>query len=344
MILLGGIGGVLLLYHLRGILAPFLLAWILAYVLLPVVDGLEKRGVARVGAILLVYLVLLGLVGAGMVFLLPGLAQETDRLGELIPQYTRMGQDFFREAQEDVDRFGLPLAIRAAILETISGWEEALLDWASQAVDRTIEMASLLLRLALAPVLAFYFLRDWRYLGQRFWDQIPPAYRDKARQLGRDLDGVLAGFIRGQLLVAGIVGVSVGVTAQLLGLKFSFFLGFIAGLAEIIPYFGPFLGALPALLVAALSSVRSLLLMLLAIILIQQVESAVLSPVIVGQRVGLHPVVVVFALLLGGMMVGVTGLLLAVPAAGILKVVGGFALSEARRGGVAGERGGSSGG
>lgn len=340
------LGGILavgaLAYHFRGVLVPFILAWILAYVLLPLVEWLEARGMSRTAAIILLYLVGAGVVMVATLYLLPGFVQEAERLTDILPSYTRLGQHMLRAAQEDVDRFGLPASVRLAMLETIGEWEDRLVYWAGTAVERAVALASFLIRLAIAPVLAFYLLRDWRYMGRRFWSWIPPGNREAAQRLAGRLDHVLSGFIRGQLLVAAVVGVMVGITAQLLGLKFSFLLGLIAGLAEIIPYFGPFIGAVPALLVAGLDSARSMVLMLVALVLIQQLESTILSPVIIGKRVGLHPLAVILALLAGGRLAGITGLLLAVPTAGILKVMGEFALDQgARCMGPLGERGGS---
>jgi predicted PurR-regulated permease PerM len=136
-----------------------------------------------------------------------------------------------------------------------------------------------------------------------------------------DIDQVIGEFIRGQLIVCTVIAVLTSIALYLMGVQFAIILGMIAGIVDVIPYFGPFIGMLPCIAVALLQSPKLALYTALAFIAIQQVESNIISPKIVGDRVGLHPVVIIFALLAGERLLGFIGLVLAVPAAAIIKVI-----------------------
>jgi len=135
---------------------------------------------------------------------------------------------------------------------------------------------------------------------------------------------VVGRFVRGQLIVSVVVGGLVALGLSLLGVRYALFLGVLAGLFDIIPYFGPVLGAIPALVLAFLRDPLTALWTLLMFVAVQQLEGSVLSPKIVGEQVGLHPLTVIFSVLAGGELLGVTGMLLAVPAAATVKVTAGF--------------------
>ncbi|MCR4427715.1 MAG: AI-2E family transporter, partial [Firmicutes bacterium] len=192
---------------------------------------------------------------------------------------------------------------------------------ARAAADAIVALFSQLFNLLLAPVIAFYLTRDFDSIRERFASWIPPAMRDQVMGILRDIDRALAGFVRGQLIVCSFVGVSTGLTLAILGVRFAAPIGFVVGVLEIVPYFGPILGMIPAVLMGAAKSPTTALLTAAAFIGIQQVESAVISPKIMGDSVGLHPLAVIFALLVGARLFGVLGILLAVPVAACLSIL-----------------------
>ncbi|MCL4370406.1 MAG: AI-2E family transporter, partial [Chloroflexi bacterium] len=157
---------------------------------------------------------------------------------------------------------------------------------------------------------------------------LPRAVRSRFRGLVRDLDAVLSGFVRGQLLVASSVGLMAGVATWLLGLRYAVVIGVLAGVADVIPYFGPVIGALPAVLLGLAVSPWRALQVTLAFVIIQQLENAVVGPLLIGDQVRLHPLVVIFAVLVGGTLAGVWGMLLAVPAVGMTRVLWEFSSEQ----------------
>jgi predicted PurR-regulated permease PerM len=316
-------------YVARAVLAPFLLAAVLAYLLDPLVEFLHRRGLGRPWAILVAYALVGLLASAFVVFVLPGLVGELDRLSSLVPDLARRAEAAVRSAQDRYRRLDMPPPVRQVLDDAIRHAQGAALASIRSATAASLSLFGSLVSLALAPFLAYYILVDLPSFRQRLLGALPPGTRQRWVLLLRDLDRVAAGFVRGQLLIAASVGVLVAAAAWLIGLPFALTLGLTAGLGELVPYFGPILGALPALAVAASRSLRTLLETGGAFLVIQQLESAVLAPKIVGRTTGLHPLAVVFALLAGERYFGLPGLLLGVPAVAALRVVAHHALRAA---------------
>lgn len=312
------------LYAVRGMLAPFALAAVVTYVLAPGVDYLGRLGLRRTWSILLIYGFLALTGGLVLVFLLPALASEVDRLIASIPGFTAQVQGFVRDLQENYSRIELPSSIRKVIDDTISGTERTLVQLLEMTAAGLVNLLTAIPSLLLAPVLAFYILADLDRLKLSGMNLIPRSVRGEWLSLLGEIDEIISGFVGGLLLVAAVVGTMVTVAMTLLGMPFAVLLGIVAGVTEIIPYFGPVLGALPALAVALLRGPVLALEVGVAFIIIQQVENAVVAPRIMGARLRLHPLVIIFALLAGGQLFGIAGLLLAVPAAGVLRVLGSY--------------------
>ncbi|MCL6450317.1 MAG: AI-2E family transporter [Acetobacteraceae bacterium] len=205
--------------------------------------------------------------------------------------------------------------------QALIGLERWALALAAGVVRGVPGLLSGFVALILGPVVAFYILRDLPRIRERFCALLPPRVRGEVLSLVGDVDQALGGFVRGQLLVASAVGVLAALGLSLLRVRFALVLGLLAGVTDLIPYFGPAVGALVASGVALLQSLPLALEVGALFFAIQQFESAVLSPHVVGSRVGLHPVVVIFALLVGGHFLGFWGLLLAVPVAAVARVL-----------------------
>ncbi len=321
LLLLGGLLGLLFLVRVRVILFPFFLAVVIAYLLHPLVDWLERRRIRRVLAIMLIYLTLFGLLAVIMIFLVPLLVTQLMRLAESLPDYKAQIQAFIQSLQVNYSDIAIPESIRVIIDERLVLLEGQLLYLIRVSIENIFGLFSNLVNFIIAPVFAFYFLKDIDRIRRGFLSLIPASHKKDALALLGDIDRVIGGFIRGQLTVCVITGVLTGVGMRILGMRFPVLLGMIAGLTEIVPYFGPFLGAVPALMLALLRSPALALYVAATFALIQQVESTVIAPRIVSGHVGLHPLVVVFALLVGQELYGILGLLLAVPIAASLRVL-----------------------
>ncbi|WP_243123308.1 AI-2E family transporter [Thermaerobacter sp. FW80] len=326
---LAAAAAVLVLLHLlRGTWPPFVLALVLTYLLAPAVDFLEAYGLRRTSAILLLYLLITLATAVAVVYLIPGFLDELNRLGRQLPDYARQLRALVEGVRQDAARATLPATVRQALLAQIDrgeAWVTARLEgWTEGLVQGLLGAAPLLL----APVLAFYLLADLPRLRGWAQERLGRGRRRRWLELLRAVDHVIGGFIRGQLLVAGFVGLMVAVAAALFGLRFAAVLGVLAALADLIPYFGPIVGALPVLAMAALESPATVIRVAVALVVIQWVENSLLAPRILGRRVGVHPVVVIAALLVAGHHFGLPGLLFAVPVAGLVHVLLAWAWPE----------------
>lgn len=317
--------GLYFLYLIRGIFLSLALAVLLVYLLSPIVVAVEKKGTPRVWAIAVVYLALAIVVISLILYGMPYVLVQMDNLIDALPGYTREAQRLVESLQAGYIRAGIPEGLRNVIDQRLVTGEEYLIRLANGVVEGLLGLAGYLFNVFLAPVLAFYLLRDVEIIKEKLIHLVPLPIRDDALHLGREIDRVLNNFVRGYLLVGVIVGALTATALTLLGLEFAVMLGVFAGLMEFIPYFGPFIGAVPAVALAAMQSKWLALKVVIAFVIIQQLESAVISPKILGTRVGLHPVLVIMALLIGGQLYGLVGIVLAVPVAAVLRVVAEFA-------------------
>jgi predicted PurR-regulated permease PerM len=309
------------LYRIRGIFAPFIFAIILAYIFNPVLVFLQKHGFSRLGALIALYFALAGLVFITATEVIPIIITELNTFADSLPRYTSQIQDTLRAVNRQYSRVGIPQSLRQVLDDAIKRGEEELIGLTGRLVDGFIGVFSYLLKLILAPVLAFYILKDLTALKGVVVNGIPYRYRGDILSLLEAIDGAVGGFILGHVLISLLVGVLSAIGLYLLQIDFALILGLVAGITNIIPYFGPIIGAVPALVIALLKSSRHMVYVIILFTVIQQVESNILAPAILGDRVGLHPLAVIFILLVGGELFGLLGLLLAVPVAAMGKAV-----------------------
>jgi sporulation integral membrane protein YtvI len=309
------------LYLVRSVLPTFILAAVLAYLVNPLVNFLEKNNINRIFAIGLIYFSFISLAFTLVVWGFPVIIRELNEFTDAIPVYTSQIRAFIEGFQANYQRIDLPESIRQVIDETINEIEILIMALIRQFADGIISLFSQLLYFVIAPILAFYILKDWELLEKRFFRLIPISWRDHTAQLLGEINVTLKKFIRGHLIVATIVGVITALSLMLLGVEFALTLGLIAGIADLIPYFGPILGAIPAILVGLLESTSLAIKIVLVMLVIQQVESNVIAPKILGDSLGLHPLTIIFVLLAGGHLFGLIGLLLAVPVTAICRTV-----------------------
>jgi predicted PurR-regulated permease PerM len=310
----------LFLFAMRAAIVPFVYALVIAYILAPLVDRLQRRGISRVAAILSLYAALIALLVLLVFCVVPFGAAELDAFADMVPIYTKKLEGLLNQMQRFYSRVTLPAGLRQVMDETINRMEENILSHIRSVADFAVSLLSHVLAIIIAPILAFYMLRDLALIKEAFHNFIPVGSGHDIAYLLQELDGVLGGFIRGHLLVSFIVGLLSFIGLTLLNIDFAFLIGIMAGAFDIIPYFGPVIGALPAVVIALLESPLKALYVAILFLIIHQVESTVISPKILGERVGLHPLTVIFVILVGGQLAGIVGVLLAVPLAAALKV------------------------
>jgi predicted PurR-regulated permease PerM len=315
--------------QIAGVLGPFLFSIVMAYLLNPLVSWLEKRRLKRALASLLVLLVfMLGLTILG-IFLVPQLVSEIGDLinktvtalpqvrdwlqNTVLPWLSRLPVDF--EKLQNALLEDLPNKLQAVLGTVLRG--------ALNFTATTSAVLGQLLNAILIPVLTYYFLND----GQQLWEQFvlrlfPEERRAIVQHRVEIAEGMMSGFLRGQVTVMTIVGILTGVGMALVGVPYALFVGLMSGLLNIIPYIGLLISLILTLVVALFTPNPFATMIKAAIVfaIVQGLEGSVISPKIVGEKVGLHPMIVILSVLVGAQFFGFWGLLLAVPVAGIINV------------------------
>lgn len=319
-----------LLIKLSPVLAPFLLAALLAYLANPLVERLSNQGkykIPRTVAVILVFVFMIAIVLLGLLYLIPMLHKQMNEFIEFFPKIIKWLQEALLPKLEAVLGLSLDQPDMQALQDKlIQHWSKAtdLVTMVSvKFVQSGMTLINWLVNFFLVIVVAFYLLRDWHGCLKAVQQVIPQSYRSQVVGFVRKADEVMGSFLKGQLTVMLSLGVIYAVGLSIIGLKFSVMLGIGAGLLSIVPYLGSIVGIVAALLVALLTSHDWMMLLWVAVVfgVGQSIESMVLTPLLVGDKLGLHPVVVIFAVLAGGQLMGMVGILLAIPVAAILAVI-----------------------
>lgn len=317
-----------LIYLLRPMLPPFLVGAIFAYLGNPLVMRLQKRGVYRTWAVVVVFCLLSALAVLMLVITLPLLLQQIEMMIGRFPDILEWIQQTALPFIQKSTGINLSrLDFRSLKTVTANGGWGSIGNVAGQLFVQVTNSSLVLLgivgNLALIPVVTFYLLKDWHVMLARLHQLIPRAIEPTITQLAHDCNEVLAAFLRGQLLVMCALGLVYSVGLWLAGIPFAFLIGILAGLASIVPYLGFILGIIAALIAAAVEFKDWFHpgLVLMVFVIGQMLEGSLLTPMLVGDRIGLHPVAVIFAVLAGAQLFGFVGMLLALPVAAVILVI-----------------------
>ena len=299
---------------LKAVLAPFLVAMVISYVLNPVVCMLSDRKVPRSIAVLLIYAVFLTCVAVILINMIPLLIKQLEELNEHLPEFSMHAQSLMTNQM-------LPPGVRNGMNSWLYHMETRLADGISSFMDNIGSTINILFNAFIVPFLIFYILKDFEVFQRTAVSYLPKNRRRAIVVLLKEIDMALGNYIRGQFLVCIIVGVFAYIGYMLIGMPYGLLLAMIVAVFNIVPYVGPFLGAAPAVLMASTISWKMVLLVALVNMICQLLESNVVSPQVVGRKLHLHPLLIVFALLAGGQLAGAVGLILAVPVFAVLKVL-----------------------
>ncbi|EIT85289.1 putative permease [Fictibacillus macauensis ZFHKF-1] len=308
-----------LLNVLRSVGIPFLLALFLAYLLHPLVEWLHHHGMPRTPAILCIYLLFFGGLAFGLYKGIPQLIVQLRELMESLPLIVHSYEDGLAFIDHHTSHF--PRSIHIRIEDYIHSGEEYVQQSLLHSLTFFKRIVDYFFLIIVIPFLVFYFLKDIDVMKRAIWYVTPPAWRKEGRSLLIDIHHTLGGYIRGQLIVGGLLGIGAMIALWLVGMPYPIVLGIIIALTDIIPYFGPILGAIPVLFIAFTISTKMVLFTALIMLALQFIEGNILSPFIVGKSLHIHPALIIFALLVGGQIGGVVGLIIAVPLFSVLKVV-----------------------
>lgn len=286
------------------IVVVVLLAVVLAYALEPPLSWAQKL-LPRALAALLIYALALGLIAGGILLITPALIQQTEAFAGKLPGYLDQLNGYSPFAGID-----LAGSLRGLAQSTVAS-----------AVNLAEAIAGGLVDTALVLVLGFWFMVDGGRMAEVAIQLFPPTQRDKARFVQDTVSQVVGAYIRGQLLMASIIGLSAGVGSYLLGVRYPVLIGILAFLFELIPMVGPILASLPAVIISLTQPLPLVLYVIVFFVVMQVIENNVLAPRITGGAVGLHPVAALLAIVIGADLGGVVGALFAVPFAGVASVL-----------------------
>lgn len=330
---IGLVGFAGLLFVLRGVMLPFVAGMAVAYFLDPACDWLEEKGCSRTVATGIITAIFFVIVGLLLVLAAPLVYGQVVQLFQKFPGYVTALRDKAGPLLDSLEPLigaqgiaELRAAISSNTGETLR-WVGKLLGGLMSQIDALINLISLIV---ITPIVSFYLLRDWDRLCARVDGWLPRAHAGTIREQLRLIDGTLAGFVRGQVMVCLILGLFYGIGLTLVGLDFGFIVGLGTGLVSFVPFFGMLLGFVVGLALAIAQFDAWLPIALVAAVFTvgQVIEGNFLTPKMVGERVGLHAVWVIFALLAFAAVFGFVGVLLAVPVAAVIGVLLRFAIDR----------------
>ncbi|MCW8887383.1 MAG: AI-2E family transporter [Motiliproteus sp.] len=315
-----------LVYLLEPILFPFLCSMLLAYLWDPVVDRLEVHGLSRTNSVVAVFGVFFLLMVVFLLLLLPMLGRQLDALSQKIPQLIEQLDTVivpWLQATIGLDPTAFDLKEVREVLQ--SNWKQGgdmIAQILSKASHSGLVLAGWIANLVLIPVVTFYLLRDWDVMVAKINGLLPRSIEPRISRWAMECDEVLGAFIKGQFLVMLALGIVYSVGLAIVGVDLALLLGMLAGLASIVPYMGFIVGIIAAEIAAFMQFHDALYMVLVAVVfgIGQMLEGMVLTPLLVGDKIGLHPVAVIFAIMAGGQLFGFTGILLALPVAAVIMV------------------------
>jgi predicted PurR-regulated permease PerM len=314
-------------YPIRIIFPPLLVALIIVYLTNPLVSRMERRGIPRIWGTLLVYAVFLALVGTAMAYLVPLVSQQVGNFVDSVPA-------LLDRAEQDLRDLGFDIGQDGALFEQLQSNLTGEGGFVGRVVSFTAGVLHVALIMVLGPILAFYLTVDLPKMRRGLQAIIPARRRTEVQAVGERLSAAIGGFFRGQLLVALFVGLASMLVLYVVGLPYWALVGLLTGLFNLIPLIGPFIGGAIAVLIAFTTEQPAAGFLLhpepgwelavaasVGLLLVQQVDNHIISPNIVARTVKLHPVTVMLSLLAGGTLLGLWGMLLAVPVVASAKIL-----------------------
>jgi predicted PurR-regulated permease PerM len=316
-----------LLWLLSQVLLPFVAGFALAYLQVPIADRLEKMGVNRtVAALAIVTVVMVALI-ALLLLVLPLLIQQLSQLVASLPDHVSRVREVLTDWLNWLQA-GESTMTLGELFKQASAWLTGFAYSLWSGGKALVSFASILI---IMPVVTFYLIVDWHGMLNILDSWVPLRHREEVRQIARDIDSAISGFVRGQLQVCFLLGLYYAIALSLVGLHFALVIGIVAGLITFVPY----IGSLTGLMIGASVAVAQFwpdwkwIVTVIAVFLVGQfVEGNIIAPKLVGDRVGLHPVWIIFAMFAFGYLFGFVGLLLAVPIAAAIAVLFRFGLKR----------------
>lgn len=305
-----------LIFYLKGIVKPILFSIILAYILNPIVKFMTIKGINKRFTVIIGITLLFALFAFIIFFIIPGMMK--DLLGE-VSSLNKYGE----KATNYINGSGynkVPQYIKTILENNVLKVEGVMVKYLNELFKQILDFGMELPTYILTPVFIYYFLVDTDFFLGLIMMLIPNKIRIKAIELGRDMDKIIGGYIRSQIICSIVVMILTFIVLVVFKIKYPIIIAFINGIANIVPYFGPLIGLLPAFLGALGDSANKAVMIGITFIIVQEIESSVIAPKVMGESIGMHPVFVMIVLLIGGKFFGAWGLIFAIPVGGVIKV------------------------
>lgn len=328
---------ILFLHAISNILLPFVLGFLVAYMMDPIVDRLEAKKVKRGTASGLVLAIFFCSIIAVAVFTIPLIVDQIEGLITKFPEYQReFNQELIPMLKQKV------AGLSPALSQQINDKAKEIPNNITHVLGNSLEaifasslwLFNIISLILITPIVSFYLLRDWDISMARIYSLLPQNYAPIIKRQAKKVDDTISAFLRGELTVCAIMAVLYAAAYTTLGLSFGFLIGVITGILTFIPYIGPVVGGLIAIIIACLQysgvddGTWQILYVAIAFIVLQNIESNLITPKIVGNKIGVHPAWLIFTMLAGASLLGLLGVIIAVPVTAVIAVLLRFAIER----------------
>jgi len=303
------------LSKLKWLFIYFSFALMLAYFFDPLYKFLLNKKAPKVLAIIIVFGIIITLLILAIFFLIPSVINQLNILYKEIPNFIENYQNLILSIKPQLSKFINPADVEILLKENLSELQRSVLGF-SQSIVIYLSFG-----IVIVPLILFYLMRDMVKFKENLYIFVSKKNKKEFKEVLEEIDHIVSGFIRGRIIVCFIVGTLIGIGLYFLNLKFALIIGIVSGIFNFIPYLGPIVGVVLTLIFAIGSPWWTLLMIVALFVLVNQVEAVFLNPKILGQGLGLHPLTVVLSMLICGQLLGILGVLVAVPLAAILKVL-----------------------
>lgn len=302
---------------------PILVAGFLFYLFNPLVLFLEKRKVPRILSVIIIFIAFITLVVLAVMQLGPTLANQVTELAKAIPAYWQDFEKWLQSVSNNPSIQGIDLKAELDKLNiSLPKIMSAVVDGVASSFGAIISfVSSFVMILVTVPFIVFYMFKDGHKFVESSGNFFPAAIREEAKQIIKEMNKTISTYISSQAIDCLVVGLFTFVGYLIIGQPYALLFGLIAGATNIIPYLGPFIGAAPAVIVALFTSPLQALLVIIVVTIVQQLDSNLLSPYIVGKSLSIHPLTIIIILIVAGNLAGIFGMILGVPVYAVVKTV-----------------------
>lgn len=319
------IGLVVLFYvlsKLKWLFIYFSFALMLAYFFDPLYRYFIHKKIPKVLAIIIVFGIIIALLILTIVFLIPSVINQLNILYKEIPNFIENYQNLILSIKPQLSKFINPADVEILLKENLSELQKGILGFSQSIIIYLSNIvSSVTFGIVIIPLILFYLMRDMFIFKENLYIFVSKENKKEFKEILEEIDHIVSGFIRGRIIVCFIVGTLIGIGLYFLNLKFALIIGIISGVFNFIPFLGPIVGVVLALIFALGQPWWILLMIVVLFILVNQLEAIYLNPNILGKGLGLHPLTVILSILICGQVLGILGVLVAVPLAAILKVL-----------------------